>query len=105
MSKTVPCQQLMSKSAAPGSFIAASKDMVTVPDELALLTARYPSLAIPVDIIFGRQDPILDYRVHGERLVAALPNAKLRVIDGRHMIPITVADQMADWIKQAVEQT
>jgi pimeloyl-ACP methyl ester carboxylesterase len=89
----------------PGSFIAASKDMVTIPDEVALLTPRYPSLAIPVDIIFGRQDPILDYQVHGERLAAALPNARLRVVDGGHMIPVTVADQIVNWIKQAVEQT
>jgi len=85
----------------PDSFIAASKDMVTVGDELAIMAPRYPSLAIPVDVIFGRQDPILDYQVHGERLVAALPNASLRLIKGGHMIPVTIPDQIVDWIKQA----
>jgi pimeloyl-ACP methyl ester carboxylesterase len=89
----------------PDSFIAASKDMVTVSDELATMTPRYPSLAIPVDVIFGRQDPILDHRAHGERLVAALPNATLRLIEGGHMIPVTVPDQIANWIKQAAERT
>jgi pimeloyl-ACP methyl ester carboxylesterase len=88
----------------PNSFIAASKDMVMVPDDLALMMARYPSLAIPVDVIFGRQDPILDYQTHGERLVAALPNATLHVIEGGHMIPVTVPDQIATWIKQAAER-
>jgi pimeloyl-ACP methyl ester carboxylesterase len=88
----------------PHSFIAASKDMVTVPGELAIMTLRYPSLAIPVDVIFGRQDPILDYQAHGERLVAALPNATLHLIEGGHMIPITVADQIVYWIKQAAER-
>jgi pimeloyl-ACP methyl ester carboxylesterase len=88
----------------PHSFIAASKDMVTVPGELAIMTLRYPSLAIPVDVIFGRQDPILDYQAHGERLVAALPNATLHLIEGGHMIPITVADQIVSWIKQAAER-
>jgi pimeloyl-ACP methyl ester carboxylesterase len=88
----------------PDSFIAASKDMITVSDELATMIPRYPSLAIPVDVIFGRQDPILDYRAHGERLAAALPNARLHLIDGGHMIPITVPDQIAQLIRQAVEQ-
>jgi pimeloyl-ACP methyl ester carboxylesterase len=88
----------------PGSFIAASKDMITVSDELAIMTPRYPSLALPVDVIFGRQDPILNYRAHGERLVAALPNARLHLIDGGHMIPITVPDQIVHLIRQAAEQ-
>ena len=88
----------------PDSFIAASKDMVTVSDELAAMTPRYPSLSIPVDVIFGRQDPILDYRTHGERLVAALPNATLHVIEGGHMIPVTAPDQIANWIRQAAER-
>ena len=85
----------------PGSFIAASKDMITVADELAIMTPRYPSLTIPVDVIFGRQDPILDYQAHGEHLVAALPNATLHLIEGGHMIPITAADQIVNWIRQA----
>jgi pimeloyl-ACP methyl ester carboxylesterase len=88
----------------PDSFIAASKDMVTVSDELATMTPRYPTLSIPVDVIFGRQDPILDYRAHGERLVAALPNATLHVIEGGHMIPVTARDQIAYWIQQAAER-
>jgi len=85
----------------PDSFIAASKDMVTVGDDLAVMAPRYPSLAIPVEVIFGRQDPILDYQAHGERLVATLPHASLQLIEGGHMIPVTVPDQIADWIKQA----
>jgi pimeloyl-ACP methyl ester carboxylesterase len=88
----------------PDSFIAASKDMVTVPDELTSMMPRYPSLATPVDVIFGRQDPILGYQAHGERLVAALPNAILHVIEGGHMLPITVPDQIANWIRQAAER-
>jgi pimeloyl-ACP methyl ester carboxylesterase len=79
--------------------------MLTVSSELALMTPRYPSLAIPVDVIFGRQDPILDYQAHGERLVAALPHATLHLIEGGHMIPITVADQIMKRIKQAAEVT
>ena len=88
----------------PWSFIGASKDMVTIADELAVMIPRYPSLSIPVVVIFGRQDPILDHRAHGERLVAALPNATLHLIEGGHMIPVTAPDQIATLIRQAAER-
>jgi pimeloyl-ACP methyl ester carboxylesterase len=85
----------------PMSFIAASKDMVTVSDELALMTRRYPSLTIPVDVIFGRQDPILDHQVHGGGLIAVLPNATWHLIEGGHMIPVTMADKITSVIEHA----
>jgi pimeloyl-ACP methyl ester carboxylesterase len=88
----------------PHSFAFASKDMITVSDELATMTPQYPSLAIPIEVIFGRQDPILNYQAHGERLVAALPHATLHLIEGGHMIPITAAEQIANRIKRAAEQ-
>jgi pimeloyl-ACP methyl ester carboxylesterase len=87
----------------PRNFIAASKDMVTVADEIAAMIPSYPRLTISVQVIFGRQDPILDYRTHGERLAAALPNSRLHLIDGGHMIPVTAADQLASWIVQAAQ--
>jgi len=88
----------------PVSFVAACKDLTTVSDELATMTPRYPSMRIPVEVIFGRADPILDYQVHGERLAAALPNATLHLIAGGHMIPVTAADQIVRRIRQMVER-
>jgi pimeloyl-ACP methyl ester carboxylesterase len=61
-------------------------------------------VAIPVEVIFGRGDPILDYRAHGECLVAALPNATLHLIEGGHMIPVTAVDQIVSRIRQVVER-
>jgi pimeloyl-ACP methyl ester carboxylesterase len=87
----------------PASFIAASKDMVTVIDELECLVARYPTLAVPVDIIFGLQDPILDYRIHAEKLAAALPEATLHLIEGGHMIPVTAAATVAAVVNEAAQ--
>jgi pimeloyl-ACP methyl ester carboxylesterase len=88
----------------PASFIAACEDMRTVSDELVNLTPRYSSLTIPVEVVYGRADPILDYRAHGERLVAAVPNATLHLVEGGHMIPVTAADQIASRIRQMVER-
>lgn len=87
----------------PPSFVAASKDMVSVADELAIMTPRYASLSLPVDVIFGRQDPILDYRTHGQRFASTLPQATLHLIDGGHMLPVTAVDQIATRIKRAAD--
>lgn len=87
----------------PASFVTACEDMTTVSDELTNLIPRYPSLAIPVEVIYGRADPILDYRQHGECLVAALPNATLHLIEGGHMLPVTAADQIVSRIRQVAE--
>jgi hypothetical protein len=46
-------------------------------------------VAIGAGLALGIVGLILDYRAHGEGLVAALPNATLHLIDGGHMLPIT----------------
>lgn len=86
----------------PGSFVAASSDMMMLPDELEQMVPRYPSLSMPVEVVFGRQDPICPYQVHGVRLAAAVPNAHLHVIEGGHMIPVTAADEIIQRIRHAL---
>jgi pimeloyl-ACP methyl ester carboxylesterase len=86
----------------PGNFIAASSDMMMLPDELEQMVPRYPSLTMPVDVVFGRDDPICPYQVHGVRLAAAMANARLHVIEGGHMIPITAPDEIVQRIRQAL---
>lgn len=88
----------------PQEFVTASDDMVSAPAELAAMMPRYRNLTLPVDIVFGTQDPILDYRLHGQRLADAIPGAKLHLLDGGHMIPITQADAVAALIAQASER-
>lgn len=87
--------------ARPSSFVAASTDMEALPEELAAMTPRYPSLSLPVDILFGRRDPICPVAIHGEPLAAAVPGARLHLIDGGHMLPLTQLDVVADLIGRA----
>lgn len=54
--------------------------MVRVSDELALMTRRYPTLTIPV---------------------AVLSNATRHLIEGGHMIPVTMADKITSVIEHA----
>ncbi|MBN8884136.1 MAG: alpha/beta fold hydrolase [Rudaea sp.] len=87
--------------ARPGNFIAASTDMVALPGALAVMTPHYPSLSLPLDVVFGRSDPICPVAVHGKPLADAVPGAELHLLPGGHMIPITQADAVARLIATA----
>jgi len=71
----------------------------SVPGDLALLQTGYASLAMPVHVLFGRQDRILNWRTHGEEWVARVPGARLTLIAGGHMLPVTQVQACIAWIE------
>ncbi|GGD01823.1 alpha/beta fold hydrolase [Halopseudomonas salina] len=84
----------------PSQFISASEDMNALPDALPMMQQQYATMTLPVAVLYGRQDRILDYREQGEAMAAAAPNAALELIDGGHMLPITQPDVTADFIRR-----
>ena len=91
----------------PQSFIAASEDIVSLEDDfeyLASLVARYPSIAMPTSILYGRGDRILDYKKHGELTASQIPGATLELVDGGHMLPLTMPERAVDLIRQTMSE-
>lgn len=82
----------------PASFYAASTDMLAIPDDLPTMEARYPLLRMPVAVLFGRQDQVLDVRRHGEALALKIPHATLKLVDGGHMLPVTAPAMTTEWL-------
>jgi pimeloyl-ACP methyl ester carboxylesterase len=83
----------------PKSFIGASRDLQALPDTLPQQQARYGRLSVPVHVLYGRGDRILDWKSNGQGLVDAAPDATLTLIDGGHMLPVTHPQQCADFIE------
>jgi pimeloyl-ACP methyl ester carboxylesterase len=84
----------------PWAFSAACKDMVAISRELAAMPPCYPTLTIPMSVIFGRQDALLNHETHGAQLVAAVPHAEMHLIEGAgHMIPVTQPDRVAALVR------
>jgi pimeloyl-ACP methyl ester carboxylesterase len=74
--------------------------MVVVNNDLPGMVERYPSLSMPVSILFATEDRILDHRYHGTALKDKVAGSDLRTISGRgHMLPVTAPDETADWIR------
>lgn len=84
----------------PSAFEAASADLVAIEQDLPAMMARYGGLEVPVGILFGRDDAILDARANTEGAIAAAPRLDVRLIDGAgHMIPVTRPRECADWLR------
>ncbi|OAN58084.1 alpha/beta fold hydrolase [Sphingomonas sp. TDK1] len=66
------------------------------------LVARYGEIRIPVSILYGRQDALLDPTLHGERTVAEIAGGKLTLVDGGHMLPLTHPDETEAWLRETL---
>jgi pimeloyl-ACP methyl ester carboxylesterase len=86
-------------SLRPRAFIGASTELMAAEPDLAGMPARYKSLTIPVGILYGIEDRILDPALHAQEFVAKVPGTDLELIeDGGHMILISSADQVAAFV-------
>jgi pimeloyl-ACP methyl ester carboxylesterase len=89
----------------PSHFIAACADLAAIPSDLFDMVQRYGAMRLPVSILYGRGDRILDPLVQGEALAAKLPGATLALVDGGHMLPLTMPERIAQFIREAATRT
>ncbi|MGN7100734.1 alpha/beta fold hydrolase [Ralstonia holmesii] len=82
----------------PHVFYAASSDLVSAPEDLPDMERRYASMTVPVDMLYGRGDRILNVKRQGEALKQKLDRVNLRIIDGGHMLPVTQPALTTDWV-------
>jgi pimeloyl-ACP methyl ester carboxylesterase len=86
------------------SFYAASSDMMAVVEDLPRMVERYPSLTLPISILFGTDDAILSYRKHGEAMKERIAALRLELIPGGHMLPVSAAKETAEWLAAAARR-
>jgi pimeloyl-ACP methyl ester carboxylesterase len=89
----------------PKSFCAASEDLVALEGELPALVGRYKELRVPVGIIYGTGDRVLDHRLHGVEVATMIEGAELELIEGGHMLPLTAPDVVAGFVRKVAERS
>jgi pimeloyl-ACP methyl ester carboxylesterase len=87
----------------PSAFLSASSDLQALPDHLPRVQARYAELRLPVHVLYGKDDRILDWKANGQALADKAPGARLALIEGGHMLPVTQPDATAGFIEAALE--
>ncbi len=84
----------------PSQFVAASSDAYALNAALPAMQQCYGAIALPVGVLYGRQDRILDPQEQGQALADALPGTELELVDGGHMLPITQPDLTSEFIRR-----
>lgn len=87
-------------SLRPKQFLAASGDLQAIPARMPQVEARYRELRLPLGVLYGRQDAILDWERNGQALVDQVPGALLELVDGGHMLPVTQPQVTAAFVER-----
>jgi pimeloyl-ACP methyl ester carboxylesterase len=90
-------------SLRPSAFLSASSDLQALPESLPQMQARYASLRLPVSVLYGKDDRILGWKANGKALVDKVPGARLELVEGGHMLPVTQVAVTAKFIEAALE--
>jgi pimeloyl-ACP methyl ester carboxylesterase len=92
-------------SLRPRAFIGASADVTAAEQDLAGMIPRYESLAVPVGILYGTEDRILDLALHGQSFASKVPGTDLELIEGAgHMLLISSADRTAAFVARVASR-
>lgn len=89
----------------PDNFYAASTEINTVNDHLPHMVKRYSQLTLPIGLIYGARDKVLDFQKHGQALASKVPGLKLQLVEGRgHMLPITATERVVAVVEQIAKR-
>jgi pimeloyl-ACP methyl ester carboxylesterase len=88
----------------PSHFVSACEDLAALPGVLSELADGYAGMRLPVGILFGQGDRVLDPRAQGQALAAELPGAQLVLIEAGHMLPVAAPERCAQFIRSAAQR-
>ncbi|MEO3384979.1 alpha/beta fold hydrolase [Mesorhizobium sp. CAU 1741] len=92
-------------SLRPQHFYATSTDLVGSRRDLAQYEARYAELSMPVGILFGTEDRVLDYQRQGVAMTERIAGLDLEIVDGvGHMPQFAVTDRVVAFIRRIAER-
>lgn len=81
------------------SFYNASCDLAGLEFTLAPLAARYLELRVPVSILYGTEDKILNPKLHGEQMRDLNPAIEYETLPGGHLLLATDPEKVAEFIR------
>lgn len=85
----------------PRAFVTASTDYQAVGLDMPGLTARFGELKMPVGVLYGDHDGVLDHQTNLDALRGSIPQLDEEVLPGiGHMVQITVPDTTEAFIRR-----
>ena len=87
----------------PSHFMATAADLEALDAHLPAISTRYSTLQVPVWVLYGADDRILNGQDNGQALVSQVPGATLQLVPGGHMLPLTQPELTANFIRRAAQ--
>lgn len=89
----------------PSHFYATATDYVAIDEDLPRQQTRYGEITMPVGILFGAEDRVLDYRKHGLQMQGKLAGLELEIVEGvGHMPQYAVRDRVIAFIRRMADK-
>ncbi len=82
----------------PKSYLSTCEELRAIPKDLEELRRRYHEIDVPVRMLFGESDTILDPAVQGEPMNGLLSDFRLTTVSGGHMLPLTHPEMTGNWL-------
>ncbi|MEN3748532.1 alpha/beta hydrolase [Sphingomonas sp. HF-S3] len=89
-------------SLRPRSFQSGSFELGMAHDSMMRLSQRYGAIEVPVAILYGHGDEVLDPELHGTDAAAAIPDATIDLIDGGHMLQVVYPAETEAWLRRSI---
>lgn len=83
----------------PRSFESGAYELRIAKPDMEAIAERYGELGLPVAILYGRGDALLDPALHGGRTAEAIAGARLTLVEGGHMLPIVYPELVEEWLR------
>ncbi len=87
----------------PRNIYVTSTELTEALDDdpaIETMPQSYASLTVPIGILYGRDDQILDWRAQGEAMKREIPSLDFELVAGGHMLPVTQPDLCAAFIRR-----
>ncbi len=89
----------------PSHFHATSSDLVAVEKDLPQQVERYGEIRMPVGILFGSRDRVLDHAQHGLSMQGKIEGIDIEILDGiGHMPQFVEAGKVAAFIRRIADR-
>lgn len=89
----------------PASFQSGVFEISVANTEMQAQAPRYGELGLPVAILYGEGDYLLEPALHGRKTAAAIPGARLTEIEGGHMLLVCHVDATEAWLRGAIKDS
>jgi len=88
----------------PANFTATAGELAVMQDSVQAISPRYGEIQVPVIILAGSSDQMVDVKGNAWRLAEALPNGELVLVEGTgHKLHHTHPDVVMDAIDEVME--